>query len=134
MRVITVPVEVSPHNVQASADGRWLLVVGDPIAAEHGHETLEHAAGKLLIFAADDLARGPMQEIEIGRHPAHVVADQTARYAFVTLAGEDAVAAVDLHRELVLGRIGTGRYPHGLRISPDGGLCRQSQGWQRFDS
>jgi YVTN family beta-propeller protein len=120
MRVTTVPVAVSPHNVQASADGRWLLAVGDPASVEHGHEAAEHGAGKLLVFATDDLARGPMQEIEIGRHPAHVVADQTARYAFVTLAEEDAVVAVDLHRELILGRIGTGRYPHGLRISPDG--------------
>jgi YVTN family beta-propeller protein len=120
MRVTTVPVAISPHNVQASADGRWLLAVGDPASAEHGHEAAEHGAGKLLVFATDDLAHGPIQEIEIGRHPAHVVADRTAMYAFVTLAGEDAVAAVDLHRELILGRIGTGRYPHGLRISPDG--------------
>jgi YVTN family beta-propeller protein len=118
MRVTTVPITVSPHNVQASADGRWLLAVGDPTSPEH--EAAEHGAGKLLVFATDDLARGPMQEIEIGRHPAHVVADRTAMYAFVTLPGEDAVAAVDLHRELILGRIGTGRYPHGLRISPDG--------------
>lgn len=124
MRVTTVPIAVSPHNVQASADGRWLLTVGDPASAEHGHEEAEHGddkgLGRLLVFAAADLARGPMQEIKVGRHPAHVVADQTARYAFVTLAGENAVAAVDLHRELILGRIGTGDYPHGLRISPDG--------------
>ena len=57
--------------------------------------------------------------VEIGAHPAHVVADRQGR-AFVSLSGSDEVAVVDLAQGTVATRIRTGAYPHGLRLSPDG--------------
>jgi YVTN family beta-propeller protein len=124
-RVETVPVAISPHNVQATADETRLLAVGDPVAdtGAHGHSEAGRggkAEGQLLVFDSDRLAAGPVASIAVGEHPAHVVVDRESRHAFVTLAGQDAVAVVDLVRNEVLRTIGTGRYPHGLRISPDG--------------
>jgi YVTN family beta-propeller protein len=125
-RVQTVSIAISPHNVQITADGDRLLAVGDPVAGgnTHGHGETGHdgeAAGQLLVFDPRKLESGPTASVEVGNHPAHVVVDQAGRRAFVTLAGQDAVAVVDLVRNEVSQTIATGRYPHGLRISPDGG-------------
>jgi YVTN family beta-propeller protein len=122
-QVQTVPVAISPHNIQVTADSGRLLAVGNPAAEDHGHGEAgngEDAAGLLLILDPDSLAAGPLASIEVGEHPAHVVADQAGSRALVTLAGENAVAVVDLARREVLKKVPTGAYPHGLRISPDG--------------
>lgn len=124
-RVETVPIPISPHNVQVTADGARLLAVGDLVTdtGTHGHEEIGHgskAEGRLLVLDAKSLASGSVASIAVGDHPAHVVVDREGRHAFVTLAGADAVAVVDLVRQKVARTIGTGRYPHGLRISPDG--------------
>ena len=122
-RVETFPIPVSPHNVDITADGARLLAVGDPAEEAGGHGEAEHggeAEGQLLVFDAERLASGPIAAIAVGEHPAHVVADREGRRAFVTLAGADAVAVVDLDQGKVVRTVGTGRYPHGQRISPDG--------------
>lgn len=125
-RVITVPVKVSPHNVQVTADGTRLLAVGDPAAdgQDHAQSGAAHGAGKangrLLVFDATALAKGPVADVAIGTHPAHVIVDQQGRRAFVTNAGDNTVSIVDLAQRSVIKTIGTGRYPHGLRMSPDG--------------
>ncbi|MGE3600507.1 MAG: YncE family protein, partial [Dehalococcoidia bacterium] len=124
--VEAVPVPISPHNVQVTADGSVLLAVGEPAMSVHGADANEaHAAsegeGLLVVLDPFDLSAGPLASIAVGEHPAHVVVDQTGRYAFVSLSGEDAVAVVDLEAHVVDRTIKTGAYPHGLRISPDGG-------------
>lgn len=124
-QVRTVPISISPHNVQVTADGTRLLVVGDPatVAGAHGHGAASHSGkveGRLVVFDPNRLASEPLASIAVGDHPAHVVVDREGRYALVTLAGANAVAMVDLSRNLVVRQIDTGRYPHGLRISPDG--------------
>ena len=124
-QVETVAVEITPHNVQITPDEVWLLAVGNAAdgAAAHSDDTGGHddkAAGRLLVLNAARLSAGPIASIEIGDHPAHVVTDPTGLRAFVTLAGENAVAIVDLNRNEVVQKIAVGRYPHGLRISPDG--------------
>lgn len=124
-QVQTVPVAIEPHNIQITADGSRLLAVGNS-AAGGGHGQSGHDSegeGLLLVLDPDKLASGPVASIEVGEHPAHVVADQASARAFVTLAGENAVAVVDLARRQVLQTIATGAYPHGLRISPDGGTA-----------
>lgn len=124
--VTTVPVPVSPHNVQISADGRRLFAVGEPVVDGHGHgqanavHAAKEAKGRLLILDAGKLASGPVASVIVGGHPAHVVVDRAGRRAFVTNSGDDAVAVVDLVRKAVVRTVSTGRSPHGLRISPDG--------------
>ena len=119
--VTTVPLPVSPHNVDLTPDGRFLLAVGSPASGDHaadGHGHNGGAAGLLVILDPADSSR-PAATVEVGSHPAHVVADRQGR-AFVSLSGGNEVAVVDLARAEVVGRIGTGAYPHGLRLSPDG--------------
>ena len=121
--VTTVPLRVSPHNVDQTPDGRFLLAVGSPAADDHaagghGHADDGGAAGLLVILDPADRSR-PAVTVEVGSHPAHVVADGQGR-AFVSLSGGDEVAVVDLTRTEVIGRVGTGASPHGLRLSPDG--------------
>lgn len=125
-RVTTIPVTISPHNVQATQDGVRLLAVGDQAASVpgHGHGSAAHgtdkAKGRLLVFDAAAFASGPVAEIAVGTHPAHVVADPQGRRAFLTNAGDNTVSVVDIAQRTVIKTIGTGRYPHGLRMSPDG--------------
>lgn len=117
--VNTYKVDIQPHNVQVSPDGRWLLATGMPSAeGHHGHEGTDKG-GRLLVFRIDDLNR-PAQSIAAGEHPAHVVTDRNGQLAFVADSGADAVRVLDLHTGREVARIATGRYPHGLRLSPDG--------------
>ncbi|ARP98054.1 cytochrome D1 domain-containing protein [Pseudorhodoplanes sinuspersici] len=122
-RVNTVSIPISPHNVQVTKDGKRLLAVGDPAADAHGHGASQGAKkgkGRLLIFDTAAVAKGPVAEIAVGAHPAHVVTDPQGRRAFVTNAGDDTVSVVDLNKLTVIKAVRTGRYPHGLRMSPDG--------------
>ena len=119
--VTTVPIPVAPHNVDLTPDGRFLLAVGTPASGDHGSEGHGHdgdAAGLLVMLDPQDLSK-PAVTVEIGAHPAHVVADTQGR-AYASLSGTDEVAVVDLANASVIERIETGAYPHGLRLSPDG--------------
>lgn len=122
------PVAITPHNVQITADGARLLAVGSPATGGHGHDTGEAAddgsdsAGRLLILDPGNLRSQPIADIEVGEHPAHVIADQEGARAFVTNSGDDTVTVVDLREQAVVGTIPTGDYPHGLRMSPDGSV------------
>ena len=121
-RITTVPILITPHNVQITADGTRLLAVGSPIEDDHGHggHGTGKAAGRLVVFEAPDLASGPAVHIAVGSHPAHVIADRQGRRAFVTNAGDDTISVVDLVDKTIIGIVRTGAYPHGLRMSPDG--------------
>ena len=118
--VNTVPIPAAAHNVDLTPDGRFLLAVGTPASgdhgAEHGHDG--DAAGLLVILDPEDLSK-PAVTVEIGAHPAHVVADTQGR-AYASLSGTNEVAVVDLANASVIGRIETGAYAHGLRLGPDG--------------
>ncbi len=122
--VDTVMLPIAPHNVDLSPDGEYLLSVGDPAthgtegSGDHGHGAEGAAEGQLAILDPLNL-QAPPKVVAVGSHPAHVVADRNGR-AYVTLAGADEVAVVDLAEAKVIQRITTGKYPHGLRLSPDG--------------
>jgi len=120
--VETVHVPVSPHNVDLTPDGTLLLAVGSAAAAGgHGdaHAGADADAGDGLLAVLDpQRLSGPVTTVEVGAHPAHVVADRSGR-AYVSLAGGNEIAVVDLAKAAVIGRIATGTYPHGLRLSPD---------------
>lgn len=124
--VTTVPIPISPHNVQITADGTRLLAVGEPAVEGHGHGPSraahggDEAMGRLLVLDATNLVSEVVDEIVVGAHPAHVIADQSGVRAFITNAGDNTVSVVNLSAKKVIATIGTGRYPHGLRMSPDG--------------
>jgi YVTN family beta-propeller protein len=121
--VLTVPTAVTPHNVQITPDGKTLLAVGteammmmDGNAGAHDGE----AKGILLVFKADDLSAGPSAQIEVGEHPAHVIADKDGKRAFVTNSEDGTVTVVNLATASVVGTITTGSFPHGMRMNPAG--------------
>ncbi|WP_299358634.1 DUF305 domain-containing protein [uncultured Paracoccus sp.] len=125
--VNTVPIPVAPHNVDLTPNGKLLLAVGDPAAeGDHGSDGHGHGHGHgdegandglLVILDAWNISRSTSR-VAVGLHPAHVVADRLGR-AYVSLAGGDEIAVVDLAQAEVISRIATGAYPHGLRLSPD---------------
>lgn len=116
---LSLDLSISPHNVQASADGRYLLTVGGRPGDDHGHGK-KTATGFLQLFQIDDFQKGLVAEIAVGAHPAHVVSDLSGRHAFVTNAGANSVSVVDLQTRKNIASIATGKSPHGLRLSPDG--------------
>jgi len=121
--VNTVEIAVSPHNVDLTPDSKLLLAVGNPAAEGdhgsdgHGHAEDGAAEGLLVVLDPEQMSQ-PVGTVEVGAHPAHVVADRNGR-AYVSLSGDNEIAVVDLANASVIERIETGAYPHGLRLSPD---------------
>lgn len=114
-----IKIEIAPHNVDLTPDGRAVLVVGN--AAGHGHGGGGTAAGKLVVLESTGLEMKPRASIEVGGHPAHVVSSLDGRVAYITDAETNSIVVVDLANRTAKGRVKVGRYPHGLRLSPDGG-------------
>lgn len=122
-QVRDVATRISPHNVQVSRDGRLLLAVGT-VAAMTGNQTQmkmnEMERGRLLILDAETMAVDSAVDIEIGRHPAHVIIDAQGKLAYATNSEDNNVLVIDVTQKKVVGEIKTGKFPHGLRMSPDG--------------
>jgi YVTN family beta-propeller protein len=126
-QVKTVPVRISPHNVQVSRDGRLLLVVGmlagtnmsddQSDTKKRGHPAMQR--GWLLIFDAVAMSADNLIDIEVGHEPAHVFVDSQGKLAYVTNGKDNMLSVVDVAQRKVVGEIKTGKQPHGLRMSPD---------------
>ena len=119
-QVETTGIGISPHNVQASSDGRTLFAVGSPMVAGQAMGDGMAGRGRLLVFDATRVSRGPTADIEVGREPTHVIVDSQGARAFVPNAGDNAISVVDLQKRQVIKSIAVGKAPHGLRMSPDG--------------
>lgn len=115
---VKVAVPVAPHNVQASTDGKLILAVGAGIGGE-GHAA-HGSTGHLVLVDPTQPKPTIVGTIVLPGHPAHVVTDLQSSFAFVTDAGANAVVVVDLATKAVAATIPVGKYPHGLRMSPDG--------------
>lgn len=121
----TLHFPAAPHNVQTSQDGRYLYVTGNtpmemknmPPMSDMMMEMME--PGYLFAYDLHNLQAGPLLDIHLGMHAAHVVADRANRFAYVTVSGENAVKVVDVRDKTVAAIIPVGRMPHGLRMSPD---------------
>lgn len=132
-KVDIVAVAITPHNVEFVPKANKLLAVGTPVQGDDGHGHAEgghgghgngdtETGGALIVLNPGSLASGPAATIEVGAHPAHVVADPSGTRAFVTNSGDDTVSVFDLVNGEAVREIGTGDYPHGLRMSPDGSV------------
>jgi YVTN family beta-propeller protein len=110
---------ISPHNVQISADGSLLLLVG-PLATDAGADHAHNGVGRLVVLDPETLEeRRPA--VPAGNHPAHVVVDDANRFVYISDSGADVVLVVDLEAGQVVRQIPTCAYPHGLRLNPAGG-------------
>lgn len=103
--VNTVRGIASPHNVQATADGRSVWAVS-------GRDS--------SVIGIDAESRRRSGSAMTGDHPAHVVLDRAGARAFVSNSGDDSVSVIDLAGMRTVATIPVGRFPHGMRISPDG--------------
>lgn len=124
----TVRVGKSPHNVQASPDGKFVWVTNNGeldakvAPANHGmakgeHATMAKAGAVWLIDTANDAV---VARIPVGLHPAHVVLTSDGRFAYITNGGDNSVTVIDAAARSVLATIPVGKFPHGLRFAPDG--------------
>lgn len=121
--VRSFPLPIRPHNVQASADGRHVVVAGPVVTSGGGHE--EHGApsgmpGRLFVIDTQSMDVAKAVVVDIGPNPAHVVVNGDTTRAFVTDSGTNRVQLIDLAQRKIVSEVPTGRYPHGLRLSPDG--------------
>lgn len=135
-----IPLPIMPHNVDVSAKGELVFVVGlaghegassqammsteGPGSmmgmAEESPPRSDMPRGKLAVLSLASLAAGPIALVNVGRHPAHVVPDLDSKRVFVSDSETDSISIVDLATRTVVKTISTGDYPHGLRLSPDG--------------
>ncbi len=119
----TIALDVLPHNVDLTPDGKTLLIVGMPGGHGHGgnggHGSDDSQGGLLQVLDALNPAASP-RTVAVGGHLAHVVPDASGKFAFITDAESHAVLIIDLSAGRVVERVPVGTYPHGLRLSPDG--------------
>lgn len=123
-QVRTIPIRISPHNVQVSRDGRQLLVVG-MVGGMTGNQTEMRKGGgmqrgRLLVFDTATMNAESAIDIEVGREPAHVIIDPQGRLAYASNAEDNTLSVVDMVQRKIVSEIKTGDSPHGLRMSPDG--------------
>lgn len=97
-----IPVADGPHNVAASADGRFVLVTSPPA----GRVTLVNGRSLRVLKVFSGL-----------RYPHDVEIGQGGRYAYVTEERGGRVAVIDLVRRRVVSRVTVGDGPHDLALS-----------------
>ena len=123
-QVTEVPLTISPHNVQASAGGSLLAVgmvtEGTGHASAGPHSEGGSDQGRLVVMGLANPRGENARDIEVGREPAHVIADWQELFAFVTNAMDNNLSVVALGEAKVIDIISTGASPHGLRMSPEG--------------
>ena len=117
--ISTFSLDIAPHNVQVSPDGKRLLAVGMSAHASHHPSSGGGGGGQLLVFELPSNGK-PAFALPVSGHPAHVITNLSGTQAFVTDSDNNAVAVFDLEKRSRIGTIETGKYPHGLRLSPDG--------------
>jgi DNA-binding beta-propeller fold protein YncE len=105
----TVELSLAPHNVQTSADRRFLYATVYQ-EMNMSHMDMLHMSemdiemmepGSLLGFDVRNMNAGPMLSVPLGMHPAHVVLDSQNRFAYVTVSGENAVKIIDLRAKAI---------------------------------
>ena len=126
-RARNVKLPIAPHNVQTSADRRYLYVTGMDAQDTMDMSNMSTSSmpgmtmpgGFLMGLDLLHPEAAPLFKIGVGQEPAHVVVDSENRFAYVTVSGEDVLKVVDLQRKAIVATISAGKMPHGLRMSPD---------------
>jgi YVTN family beta-propeller protein len=112
-----------PHDVLVSADGKrvWVSAVGVEDDADGVEENTQPAGnddGEIWVYNAETLEIE--KKLRPGRYPGHMAVRPDGNYMFASLAGDDAIAVIDMHQPKVIGRIPVADGPRGLAVSPDG--------------
>lgn len=108
------------HNVQVSPNGKILAAtVSEPMG--ENNETHEMVGnGKVLFY--DTTTNELINQVEVGKHPAHVDFTNNGQYAVVANNKDNTVSIIDMSTYKVINTVETGEGPHGLRITRDNTL------------
>lgn len=133
-QVKTFAVGLAPHNLQVSADGRWLksiaqLMVGQaPVQvgfAADGRQAYVSLSGENALGIIDTATRQLTGKVAVGRTPVQMYATPDGAQVYVANQGsaaqpDERVSVVDPHSRQVLVTLVTGKGAHGVAISSDG--------------
>lgn len=112
--VDTIKTDGVTHNVQVSPDGKILAAT---IAIPLVENTEMHENGKVLFY--DTSSNELINQVEVGKHPAHVEFSRNGKYAVVANNQDNTASIIDMQNYTVINTIETGEGPHGLRIARD---------------
>ncbi len=147
--VSAAPPDRSPSHLALTPDGRWAITANTTantaslVDLARGQVAAEVAVGRhpLVVAVSDDgnravvtnwladsltlLALAPprlevIATLAVGNEPRGVAFSPDGQLAYVVLAGEDAVVAVNLRAQKTLARASVGREPWHLVRTPDG--------------
>lgn len=108
-----------PHNVQVSPDGRSVWITTMPVMEDMGDGTVMEGSDSEEVIVVDAATDTIIRRITLGSdlHLAHVVLDDSSRYAYVTANEADTVYRIDASSFEVVGEytLAPGSTPHGLR-------------------
>lgn len=96
-----IPVAAGPHNVDATGDGRVVVVTSPP-------------SGRLTVL--DGGALRALRTVGGLRSPHDAKLSADGRWAYVTEEGADTLAIVDVARGRVVRRLAVGPRPHDLAV------------------
>jgi len=120
--VDTIKVDGAPHNVQVSPDGKIVAFTsGEKMTEEQekdkSMETTMGMKGSAVFYDID--AGTLINQVEIGKHPAHIVFTEDGKYVLVTDSEANNVSIIDAKTYKVVNTVAVGKGPHGFRISKD---------------
>jgi len=120
--VDTIKVEGAPHNVQISPDGKVVaFTAGEKMTEEQekdkNMETNMGMKGSAVFYDSDTGTL--INQVEIGKHPAHIVFTEDGKYVLVTDSEANNVSIIDAKTYKVVNTVAIGKGPHGFRISKD---------------
>lgn len=116
--VAEVPVGRRPFSVAVAADGKRAVVTN-------------WLSDSLSVLSVEPPQIAVTATIPVGDEPRGVALSPDGAKAFVALAGEDAVAAVDLRAGKVAARAAVGREPWSVGLTPDGARLAVAQALSR---
>lgn len=108
----TVKVSAGPHGLRPAADNKTVVIANT-------------TAGTVDVL---DTASGKRVSIPVGRSPVQVAVEPGDRFAYVSLAGESAVAKVDVIARKVVGVVKVPAPPVQLYLTSRGQLLSANQG------
>lgn len=116
--VTSIKTDGVTHNVQVSPYGKILAAT---VAAPMDENNNMNMNGKVLFY--DTSNNELINEVEVGKHPAHVDFTHDGKYAVVANNEDNTVSIIDMSNYKVIKTVETGEGPHGLRITRDNTLA-----------
>ncbi|MFP5348918.1 MAG: beta-propeller fold lactonase family protein [Gammaproteobacteria bacterium] len=96
-----------PYHLGFSPDKQWLVINANRL-------------DRVDLYRYQDGALRLAKSLSLARTPSHMAFGADSRTVYVSLQESNQVAAIDLATQSVRWRVGTGRQPAGVWVTPDG--------------